>query len=35
MTTLSGKLAGVTLPIDHFGKHLNSQENIINSKLAT
>ena len=35
MATLSGKLAGITLPIDHFGKHLNSQGNVINSELAT
>ncbi|CAG8715305.1 23345_t:CDS:2 [Cetraspora pellucida] len=32
--TLSGKLAGIVLPIDHFGKHLNSQGNVINTNLA-
>ncbi|CAG8822840.1 22295_t:CDS:2, partial [Gigaspora rosea] len=25
----------VVLPIDHFGKHLNSQSNIIDTELAT
>ncbi|CAB4479452.1 unnamed protein product [Rhizophagus irregularis] len=25
MATLSGKLAGITLPVDHFGSHLNTQ----------
>jgi hypothetical protein len=35
MATLSGKLAGITLPIDHFGKHLNSQGNITDPGLAT
>jgi len=34
MATLSGKLAGITLPIDHFGKHLNSQGNVTNPELA-
>jgi hypothetical protein len=35
MATLSGKLAGITLPIDHFGKHLNSQGNVMDPGLAT
>jgi len=35
MATLSGKLAGIILPIDHFSKHLDSQGNITNPKLAT
>ncbi|CAG8832793.1 22040_t:CDS:2, partial [Cetraspora pellucida] len=34
MATLSGKLAGITLPVDHFGKHLDSQGKIIDSELA-
>ncbi|CAG8852584.1 186_t:CDS:1, partial [Gigaspora margarita] len=34
IATLSGKLAGITLPIDHFGKHLDSQGKVINSDLA-
>ncbi|CAB4484137.1 unnamed protein product [Rhizophagus irregularis] len=34
MATLSGKLAGITLPIDHFGTHLNSQGKVINPELA-
>jgi len=34
MATLSGKLAGVTLPIDHFGSHLNSQGKVIDLELA-
>ena len=34
MTTLSGKLAGITLPIDHFGTHLNSQGKVIDPELA-
>uniref|UniRef100_U9U9H8 C2H2-type domain-containing protein n=1 Tax=Rhizophagus irregularis (strain DAOM 181602 / DAOM 197198 / MUCL 43194) TaxID=747089 RepID=U9U9H8_RHIID len=34
MATLSGKLAGITLPIDHFGKHLDSQGKVINPELA-
>ncbi|CAG8820678.1 40192_t:CDS:2 [Gigaspora margarita] len=34
MTTLSCKLAGVVLPIDHFGTHLNSQSKVINPELA-
>ncbi|CAG8684348.1 8458_t:CDS:2 [Gigaspora margarita] len=34
MVTLSGKLASVVLPIDHFGKHLNSQGKVINLDLA-
>ncbi|CAG8786570.1 13170_t:CDS:2 [Cetraspora pellucida] len=34
MATLSGKLAGITLPVDHFGKHLDSQGKIIDPELA-
>ena len=34
MVTLSGKLAGITLPIDHFGTHLNTQGKVINPELA-
>src|ERR1044071_9895352 len=34
MTTLSGKLAGITLPINHFGVHLNTQGKVINPELA-
>ena len=34
MATLSEKLAGITLPINHFGTHLNTQKKMINSKLA-
>ena len=34
MATLSGKLAGITLPIDHFGKHLNTQGKVNNLELA-
>ncbi|CAG8825740.1 22118_t:CDS:1, partial [Gigaspora rosea] len=34
MATLSGKLAGITLPVDHFGKHLDSQAKIIDPELA-
>ncbi|PKB93135.1 hypothetical protein RhiirA5_442218 [Rhizophagus irregularis] len=34
MATLSGKLAGITLPIDHFRTHLNTQEKVINPELA-
>ncbi len=35
MATLSGKLAGITLSIDHFGKHLDLQGNVTNPELAT
>ncbi|CAB4493158.1 unnamed protein product [Rhizophagus irregularis] len=31
---LSGKLAGIILPIDHFGTHLNTQGKVINPELA-
>ncbi|CAG8636032.1 20688_t:CDS:2, partial [Cetraspora pellucida] len=31
MSTLSGKLAGIVLPIDHFGSHLDSSDNVINN----
>ncbi|CAG8831689.1 17413_t:CDS:2, partial [Gigaspora margarita] len=34
MATLSGKLAGITLPIDYFGTHLNTQGNVIHPELA-
>jgi hypothetical protein len=34
MATLSGKLAGITLPIDHYGTHLNTQDKVINPDLA-
>ncbi|CAG8844878.1 7100_t:CDS:2, partial [Gigaspora margarita] len=34
MSTLSGKLAGITLPIDTFGSHLDSQGKVINQELA-
>ena len=34
MATLSGKLAGVTLPIDHFGSHLNLQGKVIDPEIA-
>ncbi|CAI2198569.1 19150_t:CDS:1, partial [Funneliformis geosporum] len=34
MATLSGKLAGITLPIDHFGTHLDTQSKVINPELA-
>ncbi|CAG8763571.1 24730_t:CDS:2, partial [Cetraspora pellucida] len=34
MSTLSGKLAGIVLPINHFGSHLNSSDDVIDSKLA-
>ncbi|CAG8498792.1 1853_t:CDS:2 [Scutellospora calospora] len=34
MSTLSEKLADIVLPIDHFGSHLNSSSNVIDSELA-
>jgi hypothetical protein len=34
MATLSGKLAGITLPVDHFGGHLNTQGKVIDPELA-
>ena len=34
MATLSQKLAGITLPIDKYGSHLNSQGKVIDSELA-
>ncbi|EXX60136.1 hypothetical protein RirG_182670 [Rhizophagus irregularis DAOM 197198w] len=34
MATLSEKLAGITLPIDHFGSHLNTQGKVIDPELA-
>ena len=33
MTTLSQKLAGITLPIDKYDSHLNSQGQVIDLKL--
>ena len=35
IATLSCKLADITLPIDHFGVHLNLQGKITNPELAT
>src|SRR5439155_14169600 len=35
MATLSGKLVGITLPIDYFGVHLNSQGKVVDPELAT
>ncbi|CAG8724843.1 581_t:CDS:1, partial [Scutellospora calospora] len=34
IATLSGKLAGVILPIDYFGIHLNTQGKVNNQELA-
>src|SRR3954447_4015673 len=34
MATLSEKLAGITLLINHFGMHLNTQGKVINSELT-
>ena len=34
MATLSGKLAGIILPIDYFGSHLNSQGKVTDPELA-
>jgi len=34
MAPLSSKLAGIVLPIDHYGTHLNSQGKVINEELA-
>ncbi|CAG8852893.1 44563_t:CDS:1, partial [Gigaspora margarita] len=34
MSTLSGKLAGIVLPIDNFGSHLDSVGNIMDNNLA-
>ncbi|CAI2183183.1 9303_t:CDS:2 [Funneliformis geosporum] len=34
MATLSQKLAGITLPIDKYGSHLNSQGQVVNLELA-
>ncbi|CAI2191946.1 11342_t:CDS:2, partial [Funneliformis geosporum] len=34
-THIPGKLAGITLPIDHFGKHLDLQGNVTNLELAS
>ncbi|RIB29153.1 hypothetical protein C2G38_2156113 [Gigaspora rosea] len=35
MFTLSGKLARIILPINHFGNHLDSQGKVIDTELAT
>ena len=34
MASLSGKLAGITLPLDEYRTHLNSQDNVVNEELA-
>jgi hypothetical protein len=34
MATLSSKLAGITLPINHFGTHLNTQGRVVDPELA-
>jgi hypothetical protein len=34
MATLSQKLAGIMLPIDKYGSHLNSQGQVVDSELA-
>jgi len=34
MVTLSNKLASITLPIDHYDTHLNTQEKVIDLELA-
>jgi len=34
MATLSKKVAGITLPIDHFGTHLDSQGKVRDRELA-
>ncbi|GBC14720.2 hypothetical protein GLOIN_2v1766467 [Rhizophagus irregularis DAOM 181602=DAOM 197198] len=34
MASLSGKLAGITLPVDEFRSHLNSQENVVDEELV-
>ncbi|CAI2169224.1 14479_t:CDS:2 [Funneliformis geosporum] len=34
IATLYGKLAGITLPIDYFGIHLNTQGKVIDPELA-
>ncbi|CAG8821320.1 2875_t:CDS:2 [Gigaspora margarita] len=33
MSTLSEKLAGIVLPVDHFGSHFDAMENITDSEL--
>ncbi|CAG8748378.1 33670_t:CDS:2, partial [Gigaspora margarita] len=35
MATLSGKLASIVLPIDHFGKHFDSQGRVVDDELVT
>jgi len=34
MATLSEKLAGIILPVNHFRMHLNTQSKVINPELA-
>ena len=34
MATLSNKLASITLPIDHYDTHLNTQGKVIDPELA-
>ena len=34
MASLSGKLAEITLPLDEYRTHLNSQGNVVNEELA-
>ena len=34
MATLSKKVAGITLPIDNFGNHLNSQGKVCDHELG-
>ncbi|CAG8847299.1 17345_t:CDS:1, partial [Gigaspora margarita] len=34
MASLSEKLASITLPIDEYGMHLDSQKNVIDEELA-
>jgi len=34
MATLSKKLARISLPIDTFGKHLNTQGKVVNQELG-
>lgn len=34
MASLSEKLAGITLPVDEYGVHLDSQGNVVNEELA-
>ena len=34
MASLSAKLAGITLPVNEFGSHLDSQGNVIDEELT-